>query len=130
MPHTSGLNLCTVHTSLKPQTPTPDTKGPPLDKHGTVRIQSISGTFLYYGRACDPCILTTLNEIVAEQAAPTTDTITKTDMLVDYLHTYLNAVIRYYASDMILKITSDALYLVQPKARSRAAVHYHLGWQQ
>ena len=27
-----------------------------------------------------------------------------------------------------LKITSDAAYLVQPKARSRAAAHYHLGW--
>jgi hypothetical protein len=49
-------------------------------------------------------------------------------MLMDYLYTYPNAVIRYYASDMILKITSDATYLVQPKARSRAAVHYHLGW--
>jgi hypothetical protein len=38
--------------------------------------------------------------------------------------------LRYYASDdMILKITSDATYLVQPKARSRAAAHYHhLGW--
>ena len=63
-----------------------------------------------------------------KQASPTTDTITKTDMLMDYLHTYPNAVLRYYASDMILKITSDAAYLVQPKARSRAAVHYHLGW--
>jgi hypothetical protein len=30
---------------------------------------------------------------------------------------------------MILKITSDAAYLVQPKARSRVAVHYHLGWR-
>jgi hypothetical protein len=49
-------------------------------------------------------------------------------MLMDYLHTYPNAVIRYHASDMILKITSDAAYLVQPKARSRAAVHYDLGW--
>jgi hypothetical protein len=29
---------------------------------------------------------------------------------------------------MILKITSDAAYLVQPKARSRAAAYYHLGW--
>ena len=48
---------------------------------------------------------------------------------MDYLHTYPHAVIRYYASDMILKITSDAAYLVQPKARSRAAVHYHLGWK-
>jgi hypothetical protein len=50
-------------------------------------------------------------------------------MLMDYLHTYPNAVVRFYASDMILKVTSDAAYLVQPKARSRAAVHYHLGWK-
>jgi hypothetical protein len=47
---------------------------------------------------------------------------------MDYLHTYPNAVIRFYASDMILKTTSDAAYLVLPKARSRAAAHYHLGW--
>ena len=29
---------------------------------------------------------------------------------------------------MILKITSDAAYLFQPKACSYAATHYHLGW--
>jgi hypothetical protein len=29
---------------------------------------------------------------------------------------------------MILKITSNAAYLVQLKAHSQAAVHYHLGW--
>ena len=29
---------------------------------------------------------------------------------------------------MIFKITSDAAYLIQPKARSCAAAHYHLGW--
>ena len=50
-------------------------------------------------------------------------------MLMDYLHTYPHGILRYYASNMmILKITSDAAYLVQPKARSRAAAHYHLGW--
>ena len=47
---------------------------------------------------------------------------------MDYFHTYPNAVICYYASDIILKITSDAAYLVLPKARSCAAVHYLLGW--
>jgi hypothetical protein len=117
-----------VYGSRQPQTPTPESIAPLLDKQGTTRIQAISGTFLYYGRACDPCILPALNEIAAEQAKPTTDTIAKTEMLMDYLHTYPHAVIRYHASDMILKITSDAAYLVQPKARSRAAVHYHLGW--
>jgi hypothetical protein len=29
---------------------------------------------------------------------------------------------------MILKTTTDAAYLVQPKACSRVAAHYHLGW--
>jgi hypothetical protein len=49
-------------------------------------------------------------------------------MIMDYLHTYPCSPTAFYASDMILKITSDAAYLVQPKARSRAAAHYHLGW--
>ena len=33
---------------------------------------------------------------------------------MDYLATYPNAYIRYYASDMILNIDSDAAYLVAP----------------
>ncbi len=117
-----------AYGSRQPQSPTPESQAPRLDKQGTIRIQSINGTFLCYGRACDPCILPALNEIAAEQAAPTTDTIARTDMLMDYLHTHPNGVIRCHASDMMLKITSDAAHLVQPKARSRAAVHHHLGW--
>jgi hypothetical protein len=100
----------------------------PLDKDGTLRVQAINGTFMYYGRGVGPCILVALNDISSEQATPTSDTLAKTDMLMDYLHTYPNAVIRFHASDMILKSTTDAAYLVLPKARSRAAVHYHLGW--
>jgi hypothetical protein len=85
---------------------------------------------MYYGRACDPCtILPALNEIASEQASPTTKTIERTNMLMDYLHNYPNAVIQYYASDMLLKTTVDAAYLVLPKARSSAAAHYHLGWE-
>jgi hypothetical protein len=103
MPLTLGSN-----PPCRPQSPTPISTAPLLDKQGNNRIQSISGTFLYYGRACNPCILPDLNEIASEQAKPTTDTIPKTDMLMDYLHTYPNAVIRYHASGMILKITSDA----------------------
>jgi hypothetical protein len=117
-----------AYGSRIPQRPTTDAAAQPLDKHGTTKIQAINGTFMYYGRACDPCILPALNEIATSQAAPTTDTIEKTNMLMDYLHTYPNGTLRYYASDMILKITSDAAYLVQPQARSRAAAHYHLGW--
>jgi len=117
-----------AYGSRQPQRATPESQAQPLDKHGTTRIQAINGTFMYYGRACDPCILPALNEIASEQASPTTETIERTTMLMDYLHTYPNAVIRYYASDMHLKTTVDAAYLVLPKARSRAAAHYHFGW--
>jgi hypothetical protein len=47
--------------------PYPRVHGPTLDKHGTTKIQAVSGTFLYYSRACDPCILPALNEIAANK---------------------------------------------------------------
>lgn len=45
---------------------------------------------------------------------------------MDYLHTYPDAYLRYYASDMILHVNSDAAYLVVPKARSRVAGYFYL----
>jgi hypothetical protein len=116
-----------VYGSRSPQTATPDSQATTLDQKGTTRIQQISGTFLYYSNV-DYCILPALNEISSEQATPTTDTDDSANWLMDYLHTYPNAVLRFHASDMILKTTVDAAYLVLPKARSRAAAHYHLGW--
>ena len=46
---------------------------------------------------------------------------------MDYLHTNPNASIRYHASDMIIKVVSDAAFLFPPKPRSRTAAIYHLG---
>ena len=46
-------------------------------------------------------------------------------MLLNYLHTYPNAAIRYHASDMHLHIDSDAAYLVEPNAKSRIAGFYY-----
>ena len=45
---------------------------------------------------------------------------------MDYLHAYPDAYVRYYASDMVLHVDSDAAYLVAPKARSRVAGYFHL----
>ena len=59
-------------------------------------------------------------------AKPTTKTTDKAQQLMDYLNTYPNAYIRYYASDMVLHIDSDAAYLVAPNARSRIAGYFHL----
>ena len=47
---------------------------------------------------------------------------------MDYLHTNPNADICYHASNMILKVVSDAAFLVLLKSRSHAAAIYHLGW--
>ncbi len=40
-------------------------------------------------------------------------------MLLDYLNTYPNAKVRFYASNMKLHIDSDAAHLVAPQAKSR-----------
>ena len=41
--------------------------------------------------------------------------------------THPDAIIRFYKSDMILQIHSDASYLTAPKSRSRAGGHFFLG---
>ena len=120
------------HKWLKPaygkslqHAPPPDTTKK-LDANGKKRIQSICGSFLYYARAVDPTILPALNEIAVQQAAPTLETNKKVQMLMDYLYTYPNAKLRFYAGNMNLKVDSDAAYLVLPNARSRVAGHFYL----
>ena len=90
------------------------------------KVQAISGSFLYYGRAIDPSILPALNEISMQQSAPTEKVKAKCKRLMDYLATYPNAKIRYKASDMILQVDTDLAYLVLLKAQSRCAGHYYL----
>ena len=104
--------------------PDPDL-APILPAAGIKEVQRKVGTFLYYGRAIDNTILPALNEIAAYQAKPTATTVEKLTMLLDYLSTHSNAVIRFNASDMVLHVETDAAYLVAPKARSRIAGFYY-----
>eukprot|EP00957_Ditylum_brightwellii_P159893 12170741-Ditylum_brightwellii.AAC.1 len=46
--------------------------------------------------------------------------------LLDYVTTHPNATIQYLASNMILVVHSDASYLSERNARSRAAGHFYL----
>ena len=96
--------------------------GPKQTKH----IQSISVTFLYYGRAIDSTILPILNDISSQHTQPTEQIKETTQGLMDYVTTFPTAYIRYYTSDMVLYIDSNAAYLVAPKSRSRVAGYYHL----
>ena len=98
-----------------------------LDKKGIKFVQSVTGSFLYYARAIDSTMLPALNEIASQQAKPTVRTMQKCLRLLDYAATYPNAYVRFHASDMVLRIDSDAAYLVMPKSRSRIAGYFYLG---
>ena len=89
-------------------------------------IQQVVGTFLYYGRAVDGTMLTTLSAIASEQASPTENTIRKTQKFMDYAATHPDAVLTYHKSDMRLAVHSDASYLSKPKARRRSGGAFFL----
>jgi hypothetical protein len=99
---------------------------PHLDGTSITRVQAIVGSLLYYGRAIDNTILPALNTIAQQQSRPTTQTMDRCSTLLDYTATYPTAFIRYYASDMVLSIDSDAAYLVEPQSRSRVAGYFQL----
>ena len=84
------------------------------------------GTFLYYILGVNSTILITLNKIGGQQSTATTDTETKCAKLIEYLHTYPDAVFRFHASDIIIYIESDATYLVLPKAHSPVTSIFYL----
>jgi hypothetical protein len=70
-----------------------------------------------------------LSTIASEQLRGTGLTKTKTKQLLDYLATHPDATVRFHASDMILNIHSDALYLLEANAHSQACGHFFMGWR-
>eukprot|EP00957_Ditylum_brightwellii_P126289 9628379-Ditylum_brightwellii.AAC.1 len=89
-------------------------------------VQLIVGTFLYYGRAVDPTILVALNNIGIQQPAPTKNTQKATTWLIDYMVTYPDACLRFFAGHMQLSVDSDGTYLVLSGAKSCFAGHFYL----
>eukprot|EP00804_Cyclotella_cryptica_P010212 CCRYP_013824-RA/>CCRYP_013824-RA protein AED:0.39 eAED:0.39 QI:0/-1/0/1/-1/1/1/0/225 len=79
-------------------------------------VQEVIGVFLYYHATCTgvPC-------------HPTIGTNTEYHVEnTDYAMTHPDAMITYRASNMILAVHSDASYLSETKARSRAGGHFFL----
>jgi hypothetical protein len=94
---------------------------------GIKRIQQIVGTMLYYARAVDNTMLVTLGSLASRQSSATELTNKDVTQFLDYCATHPLAILRFHASDMRLKIHSDAGYLNESKARSRAGGHFYLG---
>ena len=101
-------------------------ESPPLGKEEKRFVQQVTGTFLFYGRAVDPTLLTSLNEIASQQSSPTTETMNRVKQFLDYVASQEDAVLTYRRSDMQLAGHSDAGYLNAKNARSRAGGHFYL----
>ena len=125
-PVTAPHKWSTPAYTKTPQIAPTDTT-PLLNDKRKTRIEKIVGSFLYYARAIDSTMLPALSEISGLQAHPTEATEKKANMLLDYLSSTSEAKLRFYASDMILHVDSDAAYLIAPNAKSRIAGYYYLG---
>jgi hypothetical protein len=98
----------------------------PVGKEQQTLLQQITGKFNWYARTVDPTMLTPLSALAAQQSKPTVKTMNRSQHFLDYAATQEPAVITYRASDMVLAIHSDASYLNEDNARSRAGGHHFL----
>ena len=75
----------------------------------------------------DGTMLPDLNDIGNKQTRSTEETYDQTQKLMNYAATYPDAFVRLYASDMILRISTDASYLVLSKVRSQLVGYIYMG---
>ena len=68
-------------------------------------------------------MLMALSSIASNQAEPTKETMDNIKLFLDYAASHQDAILTYQASDMVLIVHSDASYLSEPKAQSRAGGH-------
>ncbi len=93
---------------------------PQLNAKGIKHVQQIVDSILYYARAVDMMVLIALSAIAVEQTKATTRTLGKCMQLLDYLASDSEAKVRFYVSDMIMNIHSDASYLSERGARQQS----------
>ena len=102
---------------LQPHSPKADIK----------TLQEVVGSFLYYARAVDPTMLTTVNTIASEQATPTEAVRAHAVRLLQYAAAHRDHAISFRKSKMHVIIQADASYLSRSKARSVAGVIIYFG---
>jgi hypothetical protein len=115
-PHTWNPPIYGARTQFVSET----TPSPALSDKDVNKLQQLTGTLLYYARAVDPTLIMPINVLASEQSNATEVTAYKVIKLLNYCNTHPETKIRYHASDMILHIHSDASYLSENEAKSRA----------
>eukprot|EP00804_Cyclotella_cryptica_P023552 CCRYP_018913-RA/>CCRYP_018913-RA protein AED:0.17 eAED:0.19 QI:0/0/0/1/0.25/0/5/0/1080 len=101
-------------------------ESPSVGKDEQKHVQKVNGKFLWYARAVDGTLLTPLSALATQQANPTTNTMKRVKQFLDFVATQDPAVLTYRKSVMVLAAHSDASYLNESAARSRAGGHHFL----
>ena len=99
----------------------------PLGPKAIKELQEFVGSFMFYARAVDGTMLTAVNHIASEMAAPTQQTDAMEQRLLAYSLEYPNNELVFTASDMILHMQTDASYLSRSSARSVVGGLEYLG---
>ena len=98
-----------------------------LDNKRKKREQQIIGGFLCYSRAVDTTIIKALNSLSFQQTKPMENADKCINQFLQHSTARLNAKMQHYASDMLLKVYSDASCMNEIKARSTASECFLLG---
>ena len=101
-----------------------------MDSSKKTCLQEVIGTLLFYAWALNSTMLVCLGTLAAAQTKGTAATTKACSQLLNYAATHPNAVVHYSASHMILKLHSDASYLSELEAHSRAGGFHYLGNDQ
>jgi hypothetical protein len=102
---------------------------PLLSKDDKKLLQQVCGKFLYYTRTIDDTMMHSLNALATRVSNGTNKTKSTMKHFLDYCHTNPDAIKLYRACEMILQNHSNAAYLVEPEACSRAGGFFFLGNQ-
>jgi hypothetical protein len=89
--------------------PLPDAS-PPATHQDITHAQGIVNTLLYNARSVCLNLIAPLSSLASQLSTAATTTLDSISHLMDHCSTQPESTIRYYASDMQLKIHSDAYY--------------------
>jgi hypothetical protein len=109
-----------THYGAKTQFVSDATHSPALSDKEVNKLQQLTGTLIYYARAVDPTLIMPINVLASEQSNATGVTVDKVIKLLNYCNTHPETKIRYHASEMIFHIHSEASYISENEAKSRA----------
>ncbi len=113
--------------STEVQAPLPHNLTPKLDAKGIKCVQKIVGSILYYAQAVNMTVLIALSSITVEETKATEKTMERRTQLLDYLLGHADAKVQFHTYEMIFNIHSDASYLLEANACSRACGNFFMG---